>query len=101
MFVAGASGRDAGTVPAVTSDATLSLAHAAEAGGLSFVQPDGVVKPGDLLDLGVPAADVLSDRFVELGRFQQVVVDELAAELNQRLKQFHVPNQRQTWEIGA
>ena len=64
-----------------------------------LVEPDGVLGPRDLLDLGVPAADELGDGLSELGRFQQVQGGEFAAEPGQRAEQLQVPGQRQAREI--
>jgi len=55
------------------------LRHAAEAEGLALVQPHGAVAVTHLLHRGCGGADVVGDERIELGRFQQVQRDELAA----------------------
>ena len=70
----------------VAADAEVphALANSLEAGGLGLVDPDSVLGPRDLFDLGIPTADELGDGLGELGRFEQVHGGEFAAEAGQR-----------------
>ena len=75
------------------------LAHAPQAEGLGLVEPDGVLGPGDFLDLGVPAPCEFRDRLGELRRFQQVQRGEFATEPSQRVEQPQVSGQWQARKI--
>jgi len=76
------------------------LAHAMEARGLRLVQPDGVPRPSDLLDLGIPAAKEFGNGLGELWRFQRLNSCEFSAKVGQGTKDVRVPWHWQSWPVA-
>src|SRR5205807_1974993 len=63
------------------------LPHAAESDSLFLVDPDSIVRPGDLLHHRIGGAEECSEVPVKGGRLHQVEGNELATERDEGIKQ--------------
>lgn len=76
------------------------LRHTGKAGGLRFVEPDGLAGVADLFDFVLGVVDEARDEVFQFGRLQEMEGDEFAAEPGQGAEELQTRRQRQSREIN-